>query len=399
MSHSILNPSSSARWLTCLGSVPLVLGCADESSEYADEGTAAHQLATWALNEARPCVFYLGRKIDVCNDDGTVRRSFNVDDSMASYVQVYVDSINDKMHETAIMLVEQRVSSGIVSMLYGPVDGTADTIIIMPQFKLIDVNDLKFGKGERVDAPNNSQLRLYGCGAIELVKTMAPMLGLPADLSDWRVRTVIHQPRLDHYSDELLTVNELLAWRDSAQVIVDRIDEGVTTLTPSEKGCRWCPLKATCPKLAEFTLQSVLSEFKDVPDLSEWGVGKALEKVELVEQWVKAVRAKAWALLDSGVPVPGWKLAEGREGNCKWDDPKAVESLMLNTYRMTHDQVYTSELVTPTKEWQKRFAKQHPIRMNELLPRIKREPGKKILVRDTDTRPSVGLNILDHFKG
>lgn len=397
MSHAILNPSSSARWLTCLGSVPLIaaLPVTEDAGEFADEGTAAHELGSRSLSNGKLCQAYMGETIHVRNEDGSVRRSFKVDDDMASYTQVYVDSINDKMHEGATLLVEQRVASGVTSMLYGPVDGTADAIIIMPQFKMIDVNDLKYGRGVRVDAPGNTQLRLYGLGALRLVMQLGDMLGLGQIDADWKVRMCIYQPRLDHYSDEVLTVRELLAWGESVQEIVNRIDAGEAILTPTDKACQWCPLKATCPKLAEFTLNAVLDEFKDIADLTDFGLAAALEKVELIEQWVKSVRAEAYKLLDAGQPIPGWKLVAGRQGNREWTDAEMVEAIFKNTYRFNREEMYDSKLISPTAA-EKKLAKANPKRWEDLQKYIQRKPGNKTLARDTDTRPAT--SVLDHFK-
>ncbi len=49
VAHALLSPSSAERWMQCPGSVALSYGAPDSSSEYADEGTAAHELAAMCL--------------------------------------------------------------------------------------------------------------------------------------------------------------------------------------------------------------------------------------------------------------------------------------------------------------------------------------------------------------
>jgi hypothetical protein len=44
--HAKLGPSGAHRWMSCPGSIVLEEDVPDRSSVYADEGTAAHMLAT-----------------------------------------------------------------------------------------------------------------------------------------------------------------------------------------------------------------------------------------------------------------------------------------------------------------------------------------------------------------
>lgn len=334
-------------------------------------------------------MFYIGQSVPVLNDDGTMRRTFEVDDDMANYVQVYLDSIADKMMDTSVLLVEQRVDTGLRSMLYGPIAGTADAIVLEFTAQEIITNDLKYGRGVRVDAPDNPQLRLYSLGAIRAVRELG------FDVIGWKVRSVIHQPRLDHYSDEVITVAELEAWAERVKTIVAMIDAGDSTLTPHDSACKFCPAKATCPALAKLTLDSVMSEFKDVADLTDWGLGKALDKLELIEQWCDAIRKAARVELDAGRPIAGWKLVEGRAGNRVWSNPEAAEELMKEKFRMTVDEMYEKKLISPTKA--EKVMKDVPKRWGQLCALISRAAASLQIVKDTDPRPAAA-SIVNEFK-
>jgi hypothetical protein len=386
--HAILAPSAAHRNLACLGSAGAGIGVEDESSEYADEGTAAHELGARCLRTGVLAASYLNTTIHVNNDDGTLRRSYKVDDDMASYVQVYLDSINDRMHASATLLIEQRVNSGLTSLLFGDVEGTGDAIIIAPEFEMVEIHDLKYGRGVRVDSLNNWQLREYGLGALRIARALF------GDVFK-KVRMVIHQPRLDHMDVEELPVEELLAWGKWAQSRIDLIDAGDVTRTPGEKQCRWCPAKATCGPLASFVANAISVEFPDIGDLTGFGLGAAMEKAELAEMWASAIKKAAFIAADSGEKVPGWHIGVGRQGNRKWTKPEEVENILKNTYRLTREEMYNSKLISPT-DAEKRL-KTNPKRWEDLQHYIIREPGSKALVRDDDGKPAP-KSISDHFQ-
>ncbi|MFN8993077.1 MAG: DUF2800 domain-containing protein, partial [Pseudomonadota bacterium] len=56
--HARFSPSAAHRWLRCTGSLALCETVPPRTSEYADEGTAAHEVANrivledWGANEA-----------------------------------------------------------------------------------------------------------------------------------------------------------------------------------------------------------------------------------------------------------------------------------------------------------------------------------------------------------
>ena len=47
--HALLSASAAHRWGNCPGSLAMEAGQENKSSGYADEGTAAHELAAWCL--------------------------------------------------------------------------------------------------------------------------------------------------------------------------------------------------------------------------------------------------------------------------------------------------------------------------------------------------------------
>lgn len=79
MDKSPYRPSSSHRWLLCPGSVQSEASFPDTTSSYAEEGTAAHQLAEVCLNDGKNADEFLGE----------VFNGFEVLPEMAFAVQDY----------------------------------------------------------------------------------------------------------------------------------------------------------------------------------------------------------------------------------------------------------------------------------------------------------------------
>ena len=403
--HAKLSPSSSNRWLTCTGSVQPVAEVEDKSSEPADEGTAAHALGSFILSDPNlNCIDAIGQIIPVLNDkDGTVRRQYTVDEEMATYVQVYVDQIRDKLHDGAQLIIEQRVKTGIVSQKFGEVDGTGDAIVLDLSYGVIDVNDLKYGKSPQgivyassfatpksvgpivivngVQHEVNTQLALYGIGAVLDYGWMAEFK---------TVRLSIQQPRLDHISVVEISVSALLAWADG--VAQDRVNEIDTTpvFRPTKDGCQWCPVRGSCQALEDFTANTVLEDFGNVATMTDDNtVAAGMKKVALLKIWIKSMEERAFVLGEAG-RLPGWKIVEGRAGNRKWKDADEVEKLFSNSYRLTREQMYNTSLISPTAA-EKLLKKANPTRWENLQANIERGKPSRTLVEDTDPRSGVAL--------
>jgi hypothetical protein len=344
-----------------------------DSNEYADQGTAAHELAARCLKNGQNACVYLGGIIDVRNEDGTLRRSFEVDNDMAGAVQVYLDSIRDRLVADAILLVEVRVGGK------SDTSGTADAIIIYPKAKALSVHDYKHGRGVLVVAEENPQLRLYGLQALH---DLEPIYGEFEE-----VTMHVHQPRRDHYDRETMLSSDLYAWGFMVMQHVDAIRRGDTTLTPGD-WCRWCPKAATCKALTTDVLNTVSNDFPDLTDLTEFGLAKAMDKVEMVEEWAQSVRAAARAVLDSGQPLPGWMLAVGREGNRKWRDERAVVNVL------GEDLAYDKKVISPAVA--EKCLRDAPAEWSKLQEFIVRGPPSIKMVRQSDYETPV-TNTYEEF--
>ena len=114
--------------------------------------------------------------------------------------------------------------------------GTCDCCIIGGD--LLSIVDYKHGKGVPVSAVGNPQMRLYALGALH---RYAPVFGDTIK----RVRMTIDQPRLDSYTTDEITVDELRAWGESIKPIAQKAFSGLGEFVPGDH-CRFCRGKAQC---------------------------------------------------------------------------------------------------------------------------------------------------------
>lgn len=398
MAHAKLSPSGAHRWMACPGSVVLEAEYPDSSSDYAREGSAAHELAAIVLEEdGDRASNYVGKKVEFYDGDDPVL--WEVTEDMARHVDDYVKLVREYAQGGTLM-VEQRLGIGHITGEEGA-KGTSDVVIVKGG-ELI-VMDLKFGMGVKVDAAENPQLQLYALGALNEFDMLADF---------HTITMVIHQPRLNHVSEWSIPVAQLQEFgleamaaanitRDAEEVLEKNDKLDWMYLNPGEKQCKFCKAKANCPALrAEITevvggsAAASIEEFAEfMPETIDMQTGDnylpiAMSKVELVEQWCKAVRAEVERRLFAGQKVDGYKLVEGKRGSRKWADEKDAEAL-FKSFRLRQDEMYDFSLISPTKA--EKLFKENPKRWAKVQDLITQSAGKPSVAPATDKRQEIAV--------
>jgi hypothetical protein len=379
--------------MRCPGSVQACADLPDESSKFADEGTAAHFLASECLGRGDEPFSHLGRTILVSRDGaewlpegwaaGNAASSFLVDQDMCLAVRDYVDYVRGVSKATGgALLVEQRLP---ISSLTGEsgAHGTADAVILAE--REIIVIDLKYGRGVAVDAEDNEQLQIYALAALR-------EFGLAQDFD--QVRMVIHQPRLGAVSEATLSIDDLADFGERVLEAAGFTQYPDALLNPSEEACRWCRAKATCPALRA----EVVELFGAVPAPQAESadvLADCMAKVDLIEGWCKAVRAEVETRLLTGKPVRGWKVVQGKRGNRKWTSEAEAEEA-LKAMRIKHDQMYDYSVISPTTA--EKLAKTEvigPRQWPKLQALITQAEGKPSVAPESDKRPALVMSAVD----
>lgn len=369
--HALLSASGAHRWLACPPSAQLETQFPASTSEYAEEGTAAHEVAELTAR------YFLGL---ISETDFEARRdelgkgpyySAEMQECANDYAKLVTEKYDEARTtcEDAQIALEVRVDfSKYVKSGFG----TGDCIIVADG--TLEVIDFKYGKGVRVGAVGNPQMRLYAIGAYLRYGTLY-------DIQN--VRMTIFQPRLSgaQSSDEI-SMKELLDWAEN--VVKPRAKlayKGEGEFAPSEETCKFCRAKAQCKARAEQNLK-LFDESPDPLLISPEEAGKILAKAADIQGWLSDLEGLVSSTILDGTPVAGWKLVEGRSNRKFADEQKVVAAMTAAGYEEAT--LYERKLI-PLTQMEKDFGKKA---IAETLGDLIVKPrGKPTLAPESDKRP------------
>ena len=362
--HALLGASSSARWLVCTPSARLEAMFPDEQSPYAAEGTIAHDLAESILRHKLE-----GKKAPKLDDYST---------EMIEAVNRYVDICEEKVNES------RARSSDAEAMIEARLDfsrwvpdgfGTGDMVIVADG--ILEVIDLKYGKGVPVSAIENTQMRLYALGAYDINEFLYDIKS---------VRMTIVQPRLDSVSTDELPLEELLDWGEEIKPIAQRAFRGEGECTPCDY-CNFCKARHTCRALADTCLTAFYKDGGKLNQLlTDQEVSDILAMKDLITKWIKGVYDFAYEKALSGEKQwPGYKLVEGTSRRTITDPEAAAKTLLDNGYK--EEDIFKPRELEGITNLQKVLGKKGVTKYLEAF--IDKPEGKPTLVPDSDKRPAI----------
>jgi hypothetical protein len=358
--HATWSASATERNWRCAGAIAMEsISPEDKESLHAARGTAAHEVAEWALRSGGECFARLGDKV------ATKEHDIEVDEEITNSAQEYVDYCRGLSGDERI---EEKFSLAAISPPF-EAGGTCDFICV--ETAQIEVVDLKHGMGV-VDVNENKQLRTYA---------LLAMLNVPEAANVDKIKVTIVQPRAPHKDgrirSETFHVADLVEWtselmkamRRSKRAFDDFQKIGGTRegfdvwaeawLTPG--ACKFCRAEANCPALRKKAL-AVISEkaagwFEDpnatvvVPSPAEMTpetFGRVLDGLDMLEDWIKAVRGHAHAQAERGVTIPGYQLVD-KIGNRVWKDEEVALVGMRRAGIITDKLWAPKKLISPAQ--------------------------------------------------
>ena len=393
--HALLSASSSKQWLNCPPSARLQEQFPNETSEYAEEGTWAHELCEYKVRKylkeraKRPQSEFLTEEIDEITD---------------YYLEFIVEAVEElkKNGSNPLVLVEEKLDySHVVPSGFG----TGDCVIIADG--VLNVVDFKTGRGVFVNSDHNSQMMLYALGALHAFAYLYDI---------HTVKMTIVQPRLNNISTFTMSTDELNAWAEEIRPIAKMAYEGKGEQKCGD-WCKFCRAKAVCKARADEALALAREDFLDLDDgvlsdvnaeetdatgiydpdttapvfktpalISQQEIEAILPTLNRISDWIDAVFAYVSSeAINHGVSWKGYKVVEGRSKRQFSDTEKVVEEAAKAGYT----DVYKQTLITLT-EFEKMMGKK---KFAEVLGKyVVKPPGKLSLAPEDDPRPAVDFN-------
>lgn len=380
--HARLSPSKAAQWSACTASVGFIERLLkegklkpDKSSEAADEGTKAHEVAEALL---------LGSKIpgDATPEmlrHGKAYRQFCLE--IAGKKPWKVEAQAPLWYDTS------ETCNGHVDFAAWDTEGAV-------------ICDYKFGKGKFVHADHNKQLAIYAAAILYSVFGD----GLP---STYPVTLAIYQPRCAvdgvPFTKWATTWDKLRLFvtreiEIPASIILNPKAEHLLRFAPSEHVCMWCPARkqSQCEAYARYLMdgtgmESIIDGVNVAKpranELSDEAIAIVVTRYTELDQWIKGVYELAEHRFNSGNPVKGLKRVKGKRPPRVWTEVEKAEAYFELCFG---DAAFAPpaprKLLTPA-QLEDVLSEQAPELVNDIADFAKRGEARTEIVPVTDPRP------------
>jgi hypothetical protein len=349
-----------------------------------------------------------------------VNHTVTLDTNAIDRINAYVSYVRDRVAVTGgTLFVEQKLP---IDHITGEPDatGTGDTCIFASEEG--EIIDYKSGSG-RVNAYSvitqaiidmftgeittpavvtpNGQLAMYAHGMLRKYDLMGDIK---------RVRLVIVQPRINHVSEFVMSVDDLNTYIDSIAAAALETRLPGARFNPTSDNCFFCAGRFDCAPRQQLVLSKAIAAFPDLDDaqprpVTDDELGSLHSLLPLVRKWADDVEGRILEALDNGKPVvtadgTRLKLVTGRKGNKAWSDEVALAAL-IEEMRL-RSVMYVDKLITPTQAEKLAGGRKRrnstepaaapaaigPVKWTRLAALITQPEGKAEIALETDPRPA-----------
>ena len=337
MKHSsVVGGSTAKRVIACPGSVALCDKMPPRpSNKYADEGTLLHNVIAEILDKGHAPEHYLGTTYE----EQTLTQEL-IDDKIKPALAA-LDAVDpDKLMEYA---VETRVGFGdFLPDVFGSTDflgRIGNTAYVL---------DWKFGDGVAVEVEENPQLMFYAAAAMRTKEVSWVFEGV-----DEIEMIIVQPPNVKRWTTN---VNRIKLFEQSLALAVRQAEAPNAKLVVGDH-CRWCAAKPICPQMTGAVDRALHTKLDALPADK---LGVYLQNADILEQWINDLRALAFQLLETGKPVPGYKLVAKRATRQWVNETDAKAALLKN---LNESEVMESSLISPAKA--EKVLKKHGLTLPE----------------------------------
>lgn len=382
----IRRPSDAARWMGCPASLRFTADYPkDESSEWADEGTAAHAIREECLFWGFDAYHFIGSKQEVNG------RTFEVTPEMAEYLQEGIDEIRQFPGR---MVVEYRVdtSNWVGFDENGKRQGgTVDCAVVGQE--LVVLSDLKYGF-DPVSPVKNEQQMLYALAFYhEVVKHISKAT---------EFLIIIDQPRIPNGGGYWsVNLDELEEFGERVKDAAYATESPDAPFNPCISSCKWCPA-ANVPgrpggceahansaiahlDLSVDTLDVEPDEPLPLPPVESLTPERLLtihENRKAIEKFLDYCSVMALQHVLTNGPTAGKKAVYGKGGNRKWLSEGAAEAFIRE--KLPSVDPFNKRLISPSQ-----MEKLHGKKYQVPSALVERSDPKPILVPVEDARDAI----------
>lgn len=385
--HARLGASGAKRWMTCPGSIALSEGQPDIQSVFAAEGDRAHDLAEICLKRGTDPDDYLGAVLP--------EQSEPIDEAMAEHVATFVNHCREYMTDPWQFWIEKQFNLSAHLNTPEPMFGTSDFAAYHPVTHHLKICDLKYGVGIVVEVDDNVQTMYYALGvALELHPL--PITG---------ITLTIVQPRVGHVDGHIRSIEisylDLIEFANRLLAAARRTIQPNAPLVAGEH-CRFCPASGICPEQHRVAVELAQVDFaieESVPPapatMPVSMIAEMLPKMDVLEDWIKACRARVVQALEAGEEVPGFKLVAKR-GVRKWTDEQAVADTLLREKKLVEGDIFEPRELKSVAQIEKAMGKK-AFKTSEVAGLVEKVSSGYKLAPDSDPAPAISVTGGEEF--